>query len=246
MRASYLVTVQIEEEIGWYTPVVDVCHEYDGAVMLCKKGRETVEQNMKTGQQRSAVEDAAAVEAQKRAAGLYGEMEGSTVPGTLTPAATAQLASDRDNIGRVYNGMRQTAFRTMGQRGFGSAPSGFNLAAQNGIDQGQANNETEAYRAAQERTQAQRNFAATGESNMSGQQGNLSLGNLGSSTGAAIARNSMGSTLGDIGQGISAGAGIVGSFMGMPGLSGAFSKMGKAGTPGSINTLSPSANLGSY
>src|SRR5690242_10559155 len=82
---------------------------YSGPWALAKKGREIMKQNALTGQATSKEEQAAADAARSHAAGLYGEMEASTVPGALSPSAAAQLASDRDQIANTYNGMRQTA-----------------------------------------------------------------------------------------------------------------------------------------
>src|SRR5712664_570071 len=128
-------------------------YEYSGPVELLKKGRETMEQNAAADQATAKQNRAQSQEAYGKTQGLLNENIGSSTPGTLTPAATAQLASDRDQIANTYNGIRQTAFRTMGQRGFGSAPSGFGQTATNAAYLGQATTDTGAYRTAQERTQ---------------------------------------------------------------------------------------------
>ena len=123
---------------------------------------------------------------------------GQDTPGSLSPAAAAQFAADRDNISNTYNNLRKTAFSTMGERGLGSAPSGFGQVQQNAIDQGQANAGTSAYRNAQVQTENQRQSAANREAALTGTEGNLGVANLGQSTNAAVAQNKAGSTLGDV------------------------------------------------
>lgn len=217
MRVHTLTVLQLNDD-GTYTPLIDVSYEYSGVVAECKKGRETVEQNMKADQATAAQNRANSQAQYGNANALEQEEMGSTTPGSLSPAASAQLAADRDNISRTYNGIRQTAFRTLGQRGFGSAPSGFALAAENGNDQGEAGANTGAYRNAQINTQNQRQDAEHTAAGMSGTQGSLGNTASGESTTAAFDRSKMGSTLGDIGQGIGEAAGIAGDVMGMGGM----------------------------
>src|SRR5258706_1516255 len=109
-------------------------YEHSGPVELLKKGRETMEQNAAADQAAAKQNRAQSQEAYGKTQGLLNENIGSSTPGSLTPAATAQLASDRDQIANTYNGIRQTAFRTMGQRGFGSAPSRFGQPGTNTAD----------------------------------------------------------------------------------------------------------------
>src|SRR5690348_15024084 len=163
-----------------------------------------------------------------------GTFETQGQPGQLSPAAAAQLAADNDNINRTYNGMRQTAFASMGARGFGSAPSGFGQAAQNAVNQGEAQAHTGAFRNAQENTQALEQAALNARMGLSGQ--NLSGENAAANTGlqGAVDQSKMGSTLGDIGQGISLAAGLVNPIAGAAkSVMGAFKKLGSyGGNPG--------------
>ena len=213
MRITTSVTFQMTDVIGEYIEIERHSFEYDGPVASCKKGREQVQQNMKTAATQANTNNANSNAAYNTAQSLLQGDIGSTTPGSLTPAAQAQLGADNDNINRVYNGMRQQAFTTLGQRGFNNAPSGFTLAAMNGINNAQAQDETNAYRQGQLNTQNQRNFATQEEGNLSGQQGQLGTANLGQSTNAAVARNQMGSTLGDVLSGVSSAiGGIVPGF----------------------------------
>lgn len=212
---------------GKFIIVREDSREYTGLWGECKKGRGQVEQNMKVAGDAAKTQDANAQAQYGVASTANAKNLASSQPGSLTPAAQAQLASDRDNISRTYNGVRQTAFQTLGQRGMGSAPSGFAATAANSADLGQANAETGAYRNAQANTQAEQNFGTTTAAGMSKDQGNLGIGNVGQSTTAAVDRSQMGSTLGDIGQGISTAAGIAGDVMGVGGMAkGMFSGIG--------------------
>jgi len=213
MRITTSVTFQMTEVVGEYIEIERHSFEYLGPVAEMKKGRGQVEQNMKTAAAQSAVNNANSNAAYNAAQSLLQGDIGSTTPGSLTPAAQAQLAADNDNISRVYNGLRQQAFTTLGQRGFNNAPSGFTIAAMNGVNNAQAQDETNAYRQGQLNTQNQRNFATQEEGSLSGQQGQLGTANLGQSTNAAVARNQMGSTLGDVLSGVSSAiGGIVPGF----------------------------------
>src|SRR6266550_932185 len=180
----------------------DGVYLYDGPVALCKKGRDVVEKNMKSDQATATQNRANSQDAYNKTQGLLGENIGSSAPGSLTPAASAQLAADTDNINRTYNGIRRQQAVTLGQRGFSNAPSGFSLAAENGANQGQEQSETGAFRNAQLNTQNQRNFATGEEASLTGQQGSLGNQASGESTSAAVARNHMGSTFGETMGGI--------------------------------------------
>lgn len=77
----------------------------------------------------------------------------------LSPQAAAQLGSDTENIIRTYGGLRQNAERALGARGFGRAPSGFHSSALAGIREGQAADETSAYRRALDKSEEGRRLA---------------------------------------------------------------------------------------
>jgi len=234
---------------GSFVVVKEISQEYGGVWEECKKGRETLEQNMKADQEMAKSARERSAQQYGTVRGLQEEMTGSSTPGSLTPAATAQLAADRDNIARTYNGMRQTAFRTLGQRGVGSAPSGFGLAEQNALNVGQEGSETGAYRNAQVQTQNQRNRVLSSAEGQTGTQGNLGNTASGESTSAAVARNKAGSTFGDIMGGIASAAPIIAApFTGGASLlaggmnfSNPFSKMGSKGS--GVGSYGPSTGV---
>lgn len=204
-----------------FLPVVWDGWEYEGPVNLAKKGRETAADLTSELQGLSKTLTGNGQTSYNAAQGILGEGIGSSKPGSLTPAATAQLASDNDNIARTYGTMRQTAAATAGQRGYGSAPSGFEKTTENGISNAEAGAQTGAYRNAQENTQNERNLALSGETALSGQQTGAGLSAAGGALTGAVDQNKMGSTAGDILQGA---AGFTGA---LPGIGGLFSKIGK-------------------
>ena len=239
MKVTTYKLLELQDDGTW--GVVDEVFHYAEITGQCKKGRDIVSQNAKTGQNVATGNQSAAQGALALQQGALGEDLGSTTPGSLSPAATAQLASDRDQIANTYNGIRQTAFRTLGQRGMGSAPSGFAQTAENAADLGQATADTGAYRNAQVNTQNERNFATGQEGQIATSQGQLGNQALGQSTNAGVALNKMGSTAGDILGGVAelapivaapftGGASLLGS--GIFGGTNPFSKMGKSGGSG--------------
>jgi hypothetical protein len=205
-------------------------YEYEGPIDEMKKGRDEMAQFTQEAQQMLGQLSGNAQQSYGQAQNLLQEDMGSSKPGSLTPAAQAQLASDNDNIARTYGGMRQTAAATAGQRGFGAAPSGFAKTTENGINLGEANAQTGAYRNAQQNTQQQRNLALSGETALSGQQLGGSLGALGAGETGAFDQSRMGSTAGDILQGVAGGIGAA------TGLGGLFGNIGK--TSGAFNLAS--------
>lgn len=215
--------------------------EYEGSVAACKKGRDEMASLTSELQGLSTQLTGNGQQAYDTTQGLLKQDIGSSAPGSLTPAAQQQLAADNDNITRTYNGMKQTAMSTMGQRGLGSAPSGFAQTTQNSINQGQANASTGAYRNAVEDTQKERNFATSEEGTLSGQQTSAGLNAAGGALTGAMDQNKMGSTAGDILGGIAEAAPIAAApFTGGASL-GAGGLFGKLGGP----KIAPSS-VGAY
>jgi hypothetical protein len=213
---------------------------YEGPLWECKKGREQAKTltNDEIAQEKALAAKQAAEQA--AADKTIGTFETQGQPGQLSPAAAAQLAADNDNINRTYNGMRQTAFATMGARGFGNAPSGFGLAEQNAINQGQAQAGTGAFRNAQVNTQNLEDKALNARMGLSGQDMSGQTAAAGTGLQGAQAMNKMGSTLGDIAGGVAAiaplaaapftgGASLAAYGLPKTGLSNPFAKLGTYG-----------------
>lgn len=193
----YSTSVWSDSDERYYI-IGSIRERYDGPFAFAKKGREIVKQNAQADQAAAAQNRTNSQNAYNTAQSTLQEDLGSSTPGSLTPAATAQLAADRDNIARTYNGLRQNAFSTIGARGFGSAPGGIGQATVNALNVGQEGSDTGAYRNAQVNTQNQRNFATGEEGKLSGQEGSLGNQASGESTTAGYDLNKMGSTAGDI------------------------------------------------
>lgn len=204
-----------------------------GPLAVAKKGRESQQKLTDLDLQRMQQQMAQQKVEQGAADKTLGTWETQGQPGQLSPAAAAQLASDNNNIARTYNGMRQQAFASMGARGFGSAPSGFDLASQNAVNQGQVNAGSEAFRNAQKNTQALQEAAVNARMGLSAQNetGTSAASQEGSDS--AFKQSQQGSTLGDIGQGVSIAAGLVNPVVGAGQAIGkAFGKLGTYGGGG--------------
>ncbi len=83
----------------------------------------------------------------------------SAKPGEMSPYAAADYGSDVENISRVYQNLRQNAYRALGGTGFGRAPSGREASMLNTLGRGQAEDLTGAYRAGLNRTEGERDKA---------------------------------------------------------------------------------------
>lgn len=198
------ITVQIPDEIdGAYEVVSADAYDYDGSVALAKKGRDLMQQNAQFQQNQAKQSAANAAGYNSTVQQLLSELVGSTAPGSMSPAASAAYGSEMDRINNVYNGLRQTAFASMNRRGFGGAPSGFSASAQNALNMGEGQAQTDAYRAGIENTAAQRQNALSTAAGMTSLYNNAALGNSSASTNSAVALNHAGSTVGDILGGLS-------------------------------------------
>jgi hypothetical protein len=240
-----------DETLQKYVTVSAVESSYVGDSEQLKKGREAQAQITQADQNRAATNDAYTAQQRGALGGILSQDVANSKPGSLAPAAAAQLASDQNNIANTYNGMRETAYGSLGQRGFGGAPSGFEKGISNGINQGQANADTGAFRNAQQNTQNLSNFAAGqygGQAN-SGANAAQAADNGGSQS--AYDQSKMGSTVGDITGAIAQVAPIAaapftgGASLGLSGLmqgasaSNPFANLGKSGS-------TPSGGYGGY
>jgi len=225
-KAVYdIETMELLSWEGYWVDEQVVCFEQ------LKKGRETAQKETQLQMQQQQQQSAQQKAEQQAADQIIAQDTAAGKPGTLSPAAAAQFASDTDNINRAYNGMRRTAFAGMGARGFGSAPSGFARTAENGIDLGQQQAQTGAFRNAQVNTQALNDRALAAREGLSGQ--NLAGESAAANTTltGAVDQSHMGSTLGDIGQGIGLAASLVNPVAGaVTGIGKAFGKLGTYGS----------------
>lgn len=168
-KISTKVTLEICDEIGVYNEIERHSYEFDGPIAAqCKKGRDANANNTKF-QQSQANQYAGNANTGFNSANDFYQNELNLNPGGMSSPAAAMYASDLANIKSTYNGLKQNAFATAGERGFGNAPSGFMQATQNGLNQAQANAQTQAYNAGIINTQNQRQNAAAGEAGLYGQ-----------------------------------------------------------------------------
>lgn len=145
--------------------------------------------------------------------------------GGLSPLVSKQLANEQGAIGKAYTGASQAAQRGLTQRGMGVAPSGLSASITNtGINN-----------AGQAQTGAVGNaFGTQNQLNNSAYAQplnaiNTANGGVSATTNAGTALNKAGSTLGDIGSGLSGLAGIGSSLFSAGGI---FGKGQKGGTFG--------------
>lgn len=227
-------TWQLNDNGTWTLISADMCH-YNGPVAYCKKNRKEKKELAKLQADLAKQQAASAAEAEgvqrtnrARSDALIAPYE-SLGLGELSPLAQAEMASENDEIRRVYGGILENAERAVGARGFGRAPSGFAQSAREGVARGKAEAETGAFRSALGRSEEGRRLALgyrtgqqqfydplnrrTGSSNIAGQAGE-SYGNIGS-------------TFGDIMSGIGTLAPIAMSFLPGGQFAGSFSKLGK-------------------
>ena len=184
-------------------------YEYAGPLAEMKKGRGT---QKKVEQQQLALAQKEQAERERQrglAEPIVSEFEQEGAPGGISKYAAAQLAQNMDNIQRMYSGIRQTAYRSVGQRGFGRVPGGVERATENAANRNQALDETQAFRDALADTLGLRKAALdyrTGRQDSSGQIGQSAYSGA---SDAAYKRSQMGSTIGDVIGGISSLAPII-------------------------------------
>lgn len=216
-KISTKVTLEICDEIGVYNEIERHSYEFDGPIAAqCKKGRDANANNTKF-QQSQANQYAGNANTGFNSANDFYQNELNLNPGGMSSPAAAMYASDLANIKSTYNGLKQNAFATAGERGFGNAPSGFMQATQNGLNQAQANAQTQAYNAGIINTQNQRQNAAAGEAGLYGQSTAGEAANTNAANTSAFNQSRMGSTLGDV---LSGASSVLGGITGMGSLFG--------------------------
>lgn len=186
---------------------------YDGPWGEAKKGREATaqatEQSLEQGR----------VNAQRQGeqySALQPEINQLTAVGAngLGLGANGMLANSLENIGRTYANARQGVARSNAQRGFGGTPDAAFASGINSANIQQAGDENSAYNNAQMLTRE--NMLA----GINARQGLYTGSNPTPANSTAIqggvAQNNEGSTLGDIGKGVSAVAGLATGVAGLP------------------------------
>lgn len=189
---------------------------YVGPWELGKKGRESQQKVTDTALQNAGTDQATRVDQLGHTNTDIGSLEAQSTPGSLSPAAEAQLAADQRKIGDTYAATRRVGLQRIAQHGMGTL-TGEASSAGNSADMAQAHDELAAHEQAQLNTHADRIAAINARSGLQ----NIYDPNKALSTGAQSAydQSHMGSTLGDIGSGISTGIGLA-SQIALPGSGG--------------------------
>ncbi len=195
----------LDDFLAGRPPIRHTSVSYSTRLAFAKKGRETAEKNMEF-QTKLAQENQAKKEAEFQKAEPFVQRLESTKPGELSDLSEAQLASDLRNIWDTYGRGMRSAYRTLAYRGLDSAPTGAEASILNTALRDRGAAETEAYNRALERTYGQGLQALQYRTGM--QQLYDPLAPSEAAVKSAAYRSQMGSTLGDIGQGLSAGVGL--------------------------------------
>lgn len=135
--------------------------------------------------------------------------------GGLSPLVAKQLANEKGQIGKTYSTAAQAADRGLSMRGMGVAPSGLSASIKNTAINNEGQAETGAVGNAFGTQNELNNTAYTQPLNAI----TAANGGVNATTNAGTALNKAGSTLGDIGTGLSGLAGI-GANLGTMGGSG--------------------------
>lgn len=192
-----------------------IWHDYTGPVAECKKGR---------GELRGAA-NAGAVNTKQAQdiANTTQNIAGSEVNtnGGLSPLVAKQLANEKGMIGKSYADASRAADRGLSMRGMGVAPSGLTASIRNTGINNAGTAQTGAVGNAFGLQNQLNNTAYTQPLNAI----NAANGGVDATTNAGMALNKAGSTLGDIGSGLSGLAGIgasLGTMGGAGGIKGLF------------------------
>lgn len=188
---------------------------YEGEWAMAKKGRESQQRVTDTALANAGTDTARRTDQYNSGNTILSEMTEDSTPGSLSPAAQAQLAADQRKIQETYQGAGQVGLKRIAQHGMGTL-TGETSSLNNSLLHGQASDEVAAHENALMNTQAMRERALSarmGLQNIYNPNPDLSTGSE-----AAYRQSQMGSTLGDIGKGLTTAASIGSSVVGMGGL----------------------------
>jgi hypothetical protein len=195
-----LITTKITRDMNTGKVSLYRGYLYNGEAVLLKKGREE-QQQVASGQLEQMKADTAQRANQLAKAEPFISGLESTAPGQLSPLSESQYGADTRNIAKTYGDIRANGLRAIGQRGFANAPSGMLASVINTAGQNQGADETHAYENALQQTYGQGLEAAKMRLGLVSTYDPTKPAAVASD--AAARRAQMGSTLGDIGGGIS-------------------------------------------
>jgi hypothetical protein len=202
-QSTYATYIEYDIETG--IPLFWVEEPYEGLWELAKKGRES-QQKVTDQSLANAASDQATRQAQ-----LAEENAGLTKlthlnPNGLSDEAQSQYGSDLANIGHTYSNARQVGLRGIAQRGMAGSPTGAQSSLLASADRAQAADENSAYNMGLQETHGDLMSALNARQGL--QQIYDPNAPLGTASGSAFRQSQMGSTLGDIGAGLSGLAGL--------------------------------------
>lgn len=213
MRNSFYSSYSFDIEFG--LPIEWGEEVYEGVWESLKKGRESEQQVTSNSLANSKTDMANQAQQYAPTNSDISTLEANSTPGSLSPAAQAQLAADQGKIQQTYDNAGQSGLQRIAQHGMGTL-TGEQSSLSNTLQRGQAMDENAANQQAQINTHADQLAAINARTQL--QSLYNPNGSLGVGAQSAMDQANMGSTLGDIGKGIGAAASIGSSIVGMGGL----------------------------
>lgn len=154
----------------------------------------SADQNAFTGKERQNALDADALQKEAYAEGKpFAE---SLIPrvnsagrAELSPYSQSQYAAQSDKIAQTYRNLRETGLKTLAQRGYGRAPSGYGASMTNSLNEGKASADTSNWRQSMQDTLDQGKTGLgyfTGQENIFNPTPRMATANSGASTAGSI------------------------------------------------------------
>jgi hypothetical protein len=188
---------------------------YDGEWAMAKKGRESQQKVTDTALSNAGTDTSRRTDQYNSGNKILGEMTADSTPGSLSPAASAQLAADQRKIQDTYQNAGQVGLKRIAQHGMGTL-TGEASSLNNSLLHGQASDEVAAHENALMNTQGMRERALSAEMGL--QNTYNPNADLGTGSESAYRQSQSGSTLGDIGKGLTSAASVGSGIVGMGGL----------------------------
>jgi len=211
MQPTYSTSYTFDIETG--IPLFWEETPYMGKWEFAKKGREAQSKVTDTSLANAGTDTARRTDQYNAAQPEINQLD--IQPGGLSSAASARLAADRQNIQNTYNNAGSLGLKRIAQHGMGTL-TGENSSLNNSLARGQASDENAAY---------ENGLMSSREDELAALNARMGLqsvynpnADLGTASSSAERQAQMGSTLGDIGKGISTAASLGSSIVGMGGL----------------------------
>lgn len=210
---SYYTSYTFDIESG--IPISWVEVPYVGNWTLLKKGRETAASATDAAGNLSSANQSKQNTQYAGENNDIGTLEANSTPGSLSPAAQAQLGADQRKIQDTYQNATAQGLKGIAQHGMGTL-TGENSSLQNSMLRGQASDDLAAHEQAQLNTHSDQLAAINARAGL--QQTYNPNAPLQTQLQGAMDQAHMGSTLGDIGSGLSTLATVGGQVIGAGGL----------------------------